>query len=96
MIPDVRGTADPVAQLGEGEHGAEHLGPERRADVGIGRGAAAEDSAEVEHLDRVAHRDPCRHLAGVAAERPPGAEVPASTSPARSDTIRPVTSSTVL
>ena len=33
-----------------------------------------EDPAEVEHLDRVAHRDVRRHHAGVAAERAPGAE----------------------
>ena len=55
-VADVRRPADPVAQLGKGEDGAEHLGLERRADVGIDRGAPAQDAAEVEHLDRVARR----------------------------------------
>ena len=59
---------------GKARIGAQHLGLERRADVGIGRGAAAQDAAQVEHVDRVADRDVLGDLAGVAAERAAGAE----------------------
>ena len=76
MILDVRGTTDPVAQVGEAQHGTQHLGAERRTNIGISRSAAAQDSAEVEHLDGVAHGDPFRHLSRVTAERPPCAERP--------------------
>ena len=61
--------AHPVAQLGKGEDGTKHLGAERRTDVGIDRGAAPENPAEVEHLDGVAHGQVRRHHARVASER---------------------------
>jgi hypothetical protein len=65
---------DPVAQLREGENRPEHFGLERRADVRIHRRAAAENPAEIEHLDRIPHGDVARHHAGVAAEGATGAQ----------------------
>ena len=76
MILDVRGAADPVTQVGKREDGAEHFRLERRADVGVHRGALSQDPAQVEHLDGVAHADVAGHHAGIAAERAPGAEGP--------------------
>ena len=75
-IPDVRRAADAVAQRREGEHRAKHLGRERRADVGIGGGAAAEHPAEVEDVDGVADGDMRRYLAGVTAKRAAAAQRP--------------------
>ncbi len=74
MIADVRRPAHPVTQCGEGEHGAEHFRIERRTDVRVLRGAAAEDAAQVEHVDRVTHRDVPGHLTRVPPQRPARAQ----------------------
>ena len=73
-VHDRRGPADPVAQLGKGQHRPQHLGLKRRADVGVGRGAAPEHPAQVEDVDHVAHGNFARDVAGVAPQRAPGAE----------------------
>jgi hypothetical protein len=67
---------DPVAEVGKGQHRAEHLGAKGRTDVGVGRGAAAQDAAEVEHVDHVAHGDALGHFPGVAPQRAARAERP--------------------
>ena len=72
----VAGTADPVAGSREGQNRSEDLGGERRAEIGVAGGAAAEDAAEVEHLDGVAGGEGFRDLALVAAKRPACAEHP--------------------
>ncbi len=59
---------------GKARMAPEHLRPEGRADVGIDRGAATQDPAQVEHLDRVADGQVRGHHAGVAPQRPAGAE----------------------
>ena len=73
-VADVSGTADPVPQLREGEDGAQHLRAERRTDLGIDRSAAAEDPAEIEHLEGITDCEMRGHHACVPAQRAPGAE----------------------
>jgi hypothetical protein len=58
----------------EGEHRAEHFGAKRRADLRIRGGAAAQDAAEVQNMEHVAHGDLLGHDTGVATQRATGPE----------------------
>ncbi len=68
-IADSTADADALAQEGKGEHRAEHLALERRAEVRVGRVADPQHAAHVEQVDDVAGRQPLGQVAGVAEER---------------------------
>jgi hypothetical protein len=74
MILDVRRPADPVAELREGENGAEHLRAKGGSDIWIHRGAPPQDATEVQHLERVTDADVTRDDPRIAAERAPGSQ----------------------
>ena len=63
-LADLRRLADALAEVGEAQHGAEHLAVEGRAEVGVDRVADAEHAAQVEQVDR------CRRCASALGRWP--------------------------
>ena len=68
-VAGARRNADALAEVGEGEHHAEHAAIERLAFVGVGRVADAEHATDVEHLDDIARSELRRHMARVPEQR---------------------------